>query len=64
LSLNSRSKGFFIEPTVIHTTDPQVSLCPPEVTFLCPQDVLLNTELFGPVLTVLEYPDESVSLFL
>ena len=24
----------------------------------CEQDTLLNVELFGPVLTVLEYPDE------
>jgi 1-pyrroline-5-carboxylate dehydrogenase len=38
-----KSKGFFIEPTIIHTKDPMyVTMC---------------EELFGPVLTIYVYPD-------
>lgn len=38
------SKGYFIEPTVIYTKDPAFKT--------------LKEEIFGPVLTVYEYPDE------
>ncbi|XP_060925005.1 delta-1-pyrroline-5-carboxylate dehydrogenase, mitochondrial [Limanda limanda] len=37
------SKGYFVEPTIIETTDPQ--------------DAIMNEEIFGPVLTVYVYPD-------
>lgn len=37
------SKGYFVEPTVIETTDPL--------------SATMSTELFGPVLTVFEYDD-------
>lgn len=40
-----KSKGYFVEPTVIETTDPQyVTLC---------------EEIFGPVLTVYVYPEDA-----
>ena len=39
-----KSKGYFIEPTVILTTDPHF--------------VTLEEEIFGPVLTIYVYPDE------
>lgn len=39
-----KSQGWFVEPTVIKTTDPQY--------------VTMREELFGPVLTVYVYPDE------
>ena len=39
-------KGFFVEPTVIETTDPNSKL--------------LTTELFGPVLTVFVYEDHKI----
>lgn len=42
-----KSKGWFIEPTVIVTTDPKY--------------VTMETELFGPVITVYVYEDESYS---
>ncbi|KAL8854585.1 MAG: hypothetical protein Q9221_000620 [Calogaya cf. arnoldii] len=41
--------GFFIYPTIYQTTDPH--------------HPLLSTELFGPILTVYVYPDESPSAF-
>ena len=39
-----KSKGFFIEPTLIQTTDPHF--------------ITMEEEIFGPVLTLLVYPDE------
>ena len=42
-----KSKGYFIEPTVILTTDPHYST--------------METELFGPVVTVYVYDDEAWS---
>ncbi|MCX2719223.1 L-glutamate gamma-semialdehyde dehydrogenase [Lentiprolixibacter aurantiacus] len=42
-----KSKGYFIEPTVILTTDPQY--------------VTMETELFGPVVTVYVYEDKDWS---
>lgn len=39
-----KSKGYFVEPTVILTTDPHF--------------VTLEEEIFGPVLTIYVYPDE------
>ncbi|MBF8148469.1 L-glutamate gamma-semialdehyde dehydrogenase [Winogradskyella sp. F6397] len=42
-----KSKGYFIEPTVIVTTDPKY-------TTMC-------TELFGPVITIYVYDDEAYS---
>lgn len=41
--------GFFIYPTIYQTTDPH--------------HPLLSTELFGPILTVYVYPDDSPSAF-
>lgn len=41
--------GFFIHPTIYQTTDPH--------------HPLLSTELFGPILTVYVYPDDSPSAF-
>ncbi|KAL8674555.1 MAG: hypothetical protein Q9168_001073 [Polycauliona sp. 1 TL-2023] len=41
--------GFYIYPTIYQTTDPH--------------HPLLSTELFGPILTVYVYPDESPSAF-
>ena len=44
MCIRDRSKGYFIEPTVIQVNDPQyVTMC---------------EELFGPVLTLYVYPDE------
>jgi len=47
-----KSKGYFIEPTIVQTTDPQ--------------DKIMREEIFGPVLTVYVFPDanmeEAVSL--
>lgn len=40
---HDKSKGYFIEPTVIRTTDPRYAT--------------MVTELFGPVVTVYVYPD-------
>lgn len=37
------SKGYFVEPTIIETKDPQ--------------DPIMNEEIFGPVLSVYVYPD-------
>ena len=45
-----KSKGYFIEPTVIKTTDPHY--------------VTMETELFGPVVTVYVYQDEDWSSVL
>ncbi len=42
-----KSEGYFIEPTVILTTDPKY--------------VTMQEELFGPVLTIYVYPDDKVS---
>ncbi|WP_299396231.1 L-glutamate gamma-semialdehyde dehydrogenase [uncultured Gelidibacter sp.] len=42
-----KSKGYFIEPTVIETTDPKYST--------------MTTELFGPVMTVYVYEDKDYS---
>ena len=42
-----KSKGYFIEPTIIETTDPKY-------TTMC-------TELFGPVMTIYVYEDEDFS---
>jgi 1-pyrroline-5-carboxylate dehydrogenase len=42
-----KSKGFFIEPTVIVTTNPHYST--------------METELFGPVITIYVYPDAAWS---
>mmetsp|Transcript_13901 Transcript_13901/g.37297 ORF Transcript_13901/g.37297 Transcript_13901/m.37297 type:complete len:588 (-) Transcript_13901:692-2455(-) len=39
-----KSKGYFVEPTVIETTDPKYET--------------MEHEIFGPVLTVYPYPDE------
>ena len=39
------SEGYFVEPTVIETTDPG--------------DRLLRDELFGPIVTAYVYPDSS-----
>ncbi|KAM9410490.1 delta-1-pyrroline-5-carboxylate dehydrogenase, mitochondrial [Pholidichthys leucotaenia] len=36
-------KGYFVEPTIVETKDPQ--------------DAIMNEEIFGPVLTVYVYPD-------
>ncbi len=41
-----KSEGFFIEPTVILTTDPHY--------------VTMEEELFGPVITIYVYPDDQV----
>ncbi len=41
-----KSEGYFIEPTVILTTDPQY--------------ITMQEELFGPVLTIYVYPDDKV----
>ncbi|XP_023144056.1 delta-1-pyrroline-5-carboxylate dehydrogenase, mitochondrial [Amphiprion ocellaris] len=38
------SKGYFVEPTIIETRDPQ--------------DAIMNEEIFGPVLTVYVYPEK------
>ncbi|KAL2091104.1 hypothetical protein ACEWY4_013367 [Coilia grayii] len=38
------SKGYFVEPTIIETKDPQ--------------DAIMNEEIFGPVLSVYVYPDK------
>ncbi|XP_056887648.1 LOW QUALITY PROTEIN: delta-1-pyrroline-5-carboxylate dehydrogenase, mitochondrial [Takifugu flavidus] len=38
------SKGYFVEPTIVETTDPQ--------------DSIMCEEIFGPVLTVYVYPEE------
>ncbi|XP_061076756.1 delta-1-pyrroline-5-carboxylate dehydrogenase, mitochondrial [Conger conger] len=38
-----KSKGYFVEPTIIETKDPQ--------------DAIMNEEIFGPVLTVYVYPE-------
>nr|XP_022336824.1 delta-1-pyrroline-5-carboxylate dehydrogenase, mitochondrial-like [Crassostrea virginica] len=38
------SEGYFIQPTIIETTDPQ--------------DKIMQEEIFGPVLTVFPYPDD------
>nr|XP_023693400.1 delta-1-pyrroline-5-carboxylate dehydrogenase, mitochondrial [Paramormyrops kingsleyae] len=38
------SKGYFVEPTIIETKDPQ--------------DAIMNEEIFGPVLTVYVYPED------
>jgi len=43
---HDKSEGFFIEPTVILTTDPHY--------------VSMEEELFGPVLTIYVYPDNEV----
>ncbi|XP_005104427.1 delta-1-pyrroline-5-carboxylate dehydrogenase, mitochondrial [Aplysia californica] len=40
------SKGYFVEPTIVETTDPQ--------------DRIMQEEIFGPVLTVYAYPDNQV----
>jgi 1-pyrroline-5-carboxylate dehydrogenase len=40
----SDSKGFFVAPTVIETSDPK--------------SITMVEEIFGPVLTVYPYPDE------
>lgn len=40
------TKGFFVQPTVIETTDPK--------------SVTMVNEIFGPVLTVYAYPDDQV----
>lgn len=42
-----KTEGFFIEPTVILTTDPHY--------------VTMEEELFGPVLTLYVYPDEQIA---
>jgi len=42
-----KSKGYFVEPTVIVTTDPHYST--------------METELFGPVVTIYEYADKDWS---
>ncbi|KAM3620758.1 uncharacterized protein V6R79_001615 [Siganus canaliculatus] len=39
------SKGYFVEPTIIETSDPQ--------------DAIMNEEIFGPVLSVYVYPENS-----
>lgn len=41
-----KSKGFFIEPTIVQTTDPK--------------DKIMHEEIFGPVLTVYVYPDGDI----
>ncbi|XP_062597792.1 delta-1-pyrroline-5-carboxylate dehydrogenase, mitochondrial-like, partial [Saccostrea cucullata] len=38
------SQGYFVEPTIIETSDPQ--------------DKIMQEEIFGPVLTVFPYPDD------
>lgn len=38
------SKGYFVEPTIVETTDPQ--------------EAMMSEEIFGPVLTVYVYPDK------
>ena len=40
------SVGYFVEPTVVHTTDPT--------------DRIFKEEIFGPVVTVFVYPDQVV----
>ncbi|XP_073344325.1 delta-1-pyrroline-5-carboxylate dehydrogenase, mitochondrial isoform X2 [Pagrus major] len=37
-------KGYFVEPTIVETTDPQ--------------DAIMNEEIFGPVLSVYVYPEK------
>lgn len=44
------SKGFFIEPTVIHTKDPQAKT--------------MVEEIFGPILTIYVYPDDEYESYL
>ena len=44
------SKGYFIEPTIIHTTDPKFKL--------------MDEEIFGPVMTVYVYPDDEYEKYL
>uniref|UniRef100_H3CCF6 Multifunctional fusion protein n=1 Tax=Tetraodon nigroviridis TaxID=99883 RepID=H3CCF6_TETNG len=39
------SKGYFVEPTIVETTDPQ--------------DAIMCEEIFGPVLTVYVYPEKN-----
>jgi len=41
------SVGFFVEPTIVHTTTPE--------------DRIFREEIFGPLVTVLVYPDEKVT---
>ena len=41
--IHLNSKGFFVEPTIVQTTDPN--------------DRIMREEIFGPVLTVYVYPD-------
>jgi 1-pyrroline-5-carboxylate dehydrogenase len=41
-----KKQGFFIEPTLVETTDPN--------------DKLMTEEIFGPVLTVYVYPDSKI----
>ncbi|KAM8757643.1 delta-1-pyrroline-5-carboxylate dehydrogenase, mitochondrial isoform 1-T1 [Acanthopagrus schlegelii] len=38
------SKGYFVEPTIVETSDPQ--------------DAIMNEEIFGPVLSVYVYPEK------
>ena len=38
------SEGYFVEPTIIETTDPQ--------------DKLMREEIFGPVITMYKYKDD------
>lgn len=45
-----KSKGFFIEPTIVETTDPR--------------DRIMTEEIFGPVLTVFVFPDSEVDAAL
>ncbi|KAH9377655.1 hypothetical protein HPB48_022349 [Haemaphysalis longicornis] len=41
------SRGYFVEPTILETSDPQ--------------DKIMKEEIFGPVYTVYVYPDQEVS---
>jgi 1-pyrroline-5-carboxylate dehydrogenase len=46
----NKSKGYFIEPTVIVTTDPHF--------------ITMEEEIFGPVITIYVYPDEDFEMTL
>ena len=59
-ALTSRSRGFFVEPTVIQVQNPQAGLSSCSGMVMLVQAPLMATEIFGPVLGVFVYPDRSV----
>ena len=44
------SKGYFIQPTIVETTDPL--------------DKIMREEIFGPVLSVYAFPDKDINAVL